>query len=223
MRKVSIYNIVIIHFDIVRVNIWSIHVCHVSKCHFHADSSAVGICERCRRAFCVLDRRIYRKRRSSGAGEHRHTWTETYEYCLLCYTDAKISEQVGVGAYTGKIFIILFGIGWIMMTQYMGSFMPALSYMGIIGVLIIAFSVILFITGPMKANRFKEQREHFLQSLNYNEGITRISSKSRGYAGDSLQIHCMQCGEPIDLKDKFCKNCGDTTKDEKEVIEQQYQ
>jgi hypothetical protein len=165
-----------------------------------------------------MDRRIYRKRRSSGAGEHRHTWTETYEYCILCYTDAKISEQVGVGAYIGKIVIIGFGVGWIMMTQYMASFMPIMSYMGIIGALMIVLTAISFITGPMRATKLKEQREQFLKSLNYNEGITRTSSKSAGY----LQIHCMQCGEPINLKDKFCNNCGDSTKDEKAVYEENY-
>ena len=150
-----------------------------------------------------------------GMGNHRHRWTETYEYCILCYTDAKVNDEVGVGAYFGKIFMIGFGIFWIVMTS---SFVP---FMSIVGVALIIFGLFSLARGPQRAEQLKSKRQDFLDSFNYDKGITRISNLKSRSKVESLEIHCMECGDSISLKDKYCMNCGDTTKDEKALFEQQ--
>jgi hypothetical protein len=157
---------------------------------------------------------MYHKGRSTGMGNHSHRWTETYEYCILCYTDAKVNDEVGAGAYFGKIFMIGFGIVWIIMTS---SFVP---FMSIVGLASIIFGIISLVRGPQRAEELISKRQDFLNSFNYDKGITRISKLKRKTQIQSIQVHCMECGESIILKDKYCQNCGDTTKDERAIFEQ---
>ncbi|MHA2404497.1 MAG: hypothetical protein ACXADH_15975, partial [Candidatus Kariarchaeaceae archaeon] len=158
--------------------------------------------------------------RSSGTGDDTHYWTEKYEYCPLCYGDAKINEaRSGVtGGYVG-IVVMIFVLGFFSWITNSGGFPLPLRIIFIaFPILIIIALIKQIIDGPGKAERARLEQTAFLNSLeNPPQGVKEAyqSSSSDKVKWSKTEMTCFQCGNSLTLQDQFCSVCGDTTEDER--------
>jgi hypothetical protein len=194
-----------------------------TACSYHPDNLAIDICERCNRPICLEGKRVYHKRHSSGTGSHHHTWTTTHTYCVPCNTDVVVNANTGPGAIFGGVFFIV-----IAMFVTMG-FLSVAGPLAIIPLGILIFGIYNMTQAPKRADKARQDEQRFLNSLNSQpKGIDKHSSYNRSKSYIQPQktwslstVHCFECGEELDLKARFCMNCGDSTVEEREYLENQ--
>ncbi len=176
----------------------------VVNCSYHPNEPAVTTCERCRRPICVLDKRIFRKTRHHG----EHSYTESYEYCPVCYSDAKIGESTS-GIVGGIIFLVILVFFFVPLFTGLEFFNPII-------LIFLLIPIVMIIMGPMRIAKAKSEQKAFLQSTQTQMQIRPQSSFVNNFKRtSSVDVVCFQCGSPISLDDAFCSSCGDPTTDER--------
>jgi len=186
-------------------------------CSYHPDSIAIDKCERCQRPICLIGKKVYHKRHSSGTNEFRRTWSTTHIYCPPCYADVATHDATGPGAIFGSVLFIIFGL---FITV---AFFSVAGPLGFFALIVVGAGIYQMVANTNKADEARRDEARFLLSLDKNPpGIKKVGSYSRikGYARPDKpwrisQVSCFQCGEPIDLDSNYCMNCGESTKDEK--------
>lgn len=214
-----------------------------TACSYHPNKVAVDICERCRRPICLEDKRIYRRRHSSGSGSYRNSYYSSHDFCVLCN-----SSQLSSDAKWSPLNIVCL-IPFIAI--FLVVFLPALGifssfgdfgFFGFFPFIFIGIFVLIFISifvSVSKTKTLAQEAENealgFRNSLNSpeapytyqrysNEGFespkqSDIFSSSNTSYSPAFSLVCFECGSSITVEDKFCSNCGDSTKEE---IEKHY-
>ena len=75
-----------------------------------------------------------------------------------------------------------------------------------------------FIKYPQMRKDAKEKRNKALVALSKASSYDPrkpTNQSERSHKITDATMHCQQCGHPLDSKENFCSNCGDTTADEK--------
>ncbi|MHA2365397.1 MAG: zinc ribbon domain-containing protein [Candidatus Hodarchaeales archaeon] len=196
-----------------------------TPCSYHPQKAAIAICERCRRPICQEDRRIYRKSYTRSTRRHSHSFTTSYEYCILC--NASQLETNIKWAPIGLIFYLPFLI--IFLFIGITTFPP--------------FVIIILFAGGILIYNLIQQQEKYKEARlevatfrnNLNQINTDISPLHYSRQSHSKKIDdktsfplfskkskkaelyalvCFECGTELELNEVFCPNCGDNTQDE---------
>ncbi|MHA2104669.1 MAG: hypothetical protein ACW981_14670 [Candidatus Hodarchaeales archaeon] len=214
-----------------------------TPCSYHPNKVAVAVCERCRRPICLEDKRIYRRRHSSGSGNYRRSRYTSHEFCVLCNTaklssDAKWSPLSLVCIFPFILIFVFAFIPLFTISDIGGDF----GFFGIFPLFFIGIFVfmILIIFGTVSQTKKKSQQAE-IEASTFRDSLNNPSSPYtfQRYTGDgfdsprqsdafssnsipyskSFSLVCYECGSNITIDDKFCSNCGDSTKQE---IEKHY-
>ena len=173
----------------------------------------------------------------SGIGENTLSSGETLDYCILCNASALRTDINPLKV----LFYILPYIAFVIIISFV--FPPSTIIFGVftfVFLIIYIAQVIKARKAEDEAMLFKKSLKEgpyastfgFLTS---KRGITNIdnsahisiyssrgskdrkSNSSKSFRPDKQSIFhivCYECGKPIELADKFCTNCGDSTADE---------
>ena len=207
-----------------------------TQCHYHPDRMAVTVCERCRRPICLEDKRNYRKKHTGNTGQNAYSYYTNHDYCILCNASQLRSDASPLSFLIFLPFIIIFffifgGLaGFILGSGSFGS----IFFLFIL--IMILFGVGSFLSARTKAEAAENDAMIFKSNLyshsdsssrpafNYYknnplpdsyEDIYGIKAEQEIKNDPNLfSIVCFECGAHIDLQDKFCPNCGDSTKEE---------
>lgn len=204
------------------------------NCAYHPNDAAITNCERCRRPICAMDKRILRRQQSSGTANSQSYYSVQYEYCPICYADEQVKQMTNPVGY----FVLIFGIGFIvffiavstLIFSQAGPNAPSffilfqIPFYIIPGIMLVGI-VRMLLNAPKRAQNARNEKESFLQSLSQQpEGVTSkqnaeyIAKRAQPHVWSTTEIHCFQCGSTIDLKDRFCAECGDSTDDERKAF-----
>lgn len=204
-------------------------------CQYHPNKLAVTVCERCRRPICLEDKRIYRKRHTRHYGKYSRFYYTTHDYCVLCN-----ASQLRRDASSIRFFLIPLVFGLFIFIFFIGSLGSVSSTGPFVIFLIVTFLIVIFIavatiTARKKADEAEEDAFRFRSLMSNNDSLINNSSfndseynawkdnsnksvfnqsESQISSSEVNTISCFRCGGKIDLKDRFCQNCGDSTKEE---------
>lgn len=219
----------------------------MSHCHYHLQRKAITKCARCSRNICFDDKRLYRDQHSSfigdnpisGIGENLSSYVKTLEYCILCNATALRND-------INPIKIILYLIPFILFTIIVSVLYPPST------IVFSAFSIvfiIIYIFQVLKARKAENEAMLFKESLKIDEysstygfltskgGISNIDDNAqidiystrtskvgtkRPAKEQIFHMVCWQCGSGLELSDKFCRICGDSTKKELEKFKDEH-
>ncbi|MFW9930987.1 MAG: hypothetical protein ACFFD1_16480 [Candidatus Thorarchaeota archaeon] len=215
-----------------------------TPCTYHPNNAAVTICERCRRPICLEDKRIYRRAHTRGTGESSYTYYTQHDYCVLCNAsqlshDAKWSPLTLVCLIP---FLLIFFLAFI---PLYGTFNQSGTFFSLFPTFFIGILVFILIImmgsilskrnkakeAELEAIRFRhslDQRTSPMDYKRYNSTESKKFSSEPSYDSSQFSIDrsepftmvCFECGNRLSLQDKFCSNCGDSTKEE---LEKYYQ
>lgn len=205
-----------------------------TNCHYHPSKMAITICERCRRPICLDDKRIYNKRHTKHYGKFTKTYYTQHDYCVLCNASQLRRDASSLGLV---IFLPIIFIFFIIIISF--GFKSAGGSIIIMGMLLLMALIFSFsyINAQKKAKAAEIDAYNFKMTLqgnpsNYdtpsyyqNRSNTRQSSFDNTYMKhrrnqiskeNLFDISCYECGARINIDDKYCQNCGDSTKEELE-------
>ena len=208
-----------------------------TSCHYHPDKIAVTICERCRRPICLEDKRIYRKRHTRGSGDNASYYYTHHEYCVLCNASQLRLDANPYGLLFfipfALIFFIIFGG---VASGFNGAGSIFIAFFGIFFVIILIISLGQTMSTRSKAQNAEQEALEFKSTLYsksdsssrpsfkydkkrsvpeiYDDDFYERSPKEIKKSDDLFSIVCFECGTHINLEDKYCQNCGDSTHDE---------
>ena len=212
------------------------------KCHYHPHRPASTFCDRCRRPLCFDDNRLYRKQDSailvdnsiSGLGESTFGMNRTLNYCILCNATA-LRNDINltsvlipiVISYFYSLFLIIFIPFTVIFTFiYIRQVFKALHAEQEA----ILFKKSLrespdastygFLTSKRGITTIDDSAQIDIYSTRGSKGSkgSRGSKGTKGLLGSRptkesiFHIVCFECGRGLDLTDKFCPHCGDSTK-----------
>ena len=200
------------------------------KCYFHPEVDAVDTCERCHKLICLADKRTYTYQSSGlgSRGRYYNSYAVKYTYCPPCYFEA---FQTGVERYNRMrkvilpfmaVFIIPFIlVPLFMITSFMnspfgnnGGFSGVFLFFPIIFIVIVLIIFVgIFKSQTFMGNKIKEEYGSMREDKANFYG-EKISSNSDYHQNPQEKLHCYKCGTYITKKDKFCPECGDSTKEE---------
>jgi len=186
------------------------------NCHFHPYRDAIGKCEQCGKLLCVECKNIYRRRHSTGSGDHISYYYNQQELCTPCFYDEKIKRYHPAGYICLILFGFIFlGASIFMFNEsidFMNSWMSATndpspsilpfftSIFIIVAIGLIAFGIISLINAPKKVKELEAKKKVFYEM---------ISSSDKARESSYLKYkYCSLCGSQDDLNAKYCSNCG---------------
>lgn len=189
-----------------------------TPCAYHPKKVAVTTCERCKRAICLEDKRIIRTSSSSSSTTYVH------EYCIICYASQMknktksmvFASLLSLGIFS-IVFIILINDNEISSADYAPYFLFTILF----------FFIFLAASKSIKKKALEAEKEAniFANSLENREVLSNSSSGASDVnAFDNFSttnkgaLSCFQCGGYLTLKDRFCPNCGDDTKEERQAF-----
>ena len=207
-----------------------------TACHYHPDRVAVTVCERCRRPICLEDKRIYRKRHTSHSGNYSRSYYTTHEYCILCNASQLKSDANPLAFLIFIPFLLIFFF------IFGGTAGFVLGSGGVFSIFVIFFLFfIIIMVGSNLSARGKAQEaeneamlfksglysksdntsqpsfnyhKNYQTSPIYDDPYQNKSKKEIKKSPDLFSVVCFECGANINLNDKYCQNCGDSTHDE---------
>lgn len=209
---------------------------YYTTCDYHPNKMAVTTCERCRRPICLEDKRIYRKRHRRSHGKYSTTYYTSHEYCVLCNASQLRSDANPLGFLIFIPFLVFFFIIFGGAAGAAGGVGPFFTIFILFFLFIIVSAVFSTIRAREKAEQAENEAMNFKATLystndatsrpsfnyyktspvpdSYDNPYFQKSNKEIKKAPDLFSIVCYECGANINLEDKFCQNCGDSTKEE---------
>ncbi len=200
-----------------------------SNCYYHPEKAAIAYCEKCGRNLCIQCKKIYRRYHSS-TNYHRG-YAERYEYCPIC----KYNEEERT-LFFSSFSLIGFGVLVLIISTVFFSGAPSDPFfedsVNAGKAMFTIFALIPLIGGLLKLFLFDqakkaeiiENRNRFAKGVDLDQDFNRKSlpksnSKTKivNYSDGIVEkgfFYCIQCGEKLTKKIKYCPNCGDSTSDE---------
>ncbi|OLS23341.1 MAG: hypothetical protein HeimC3_25050 [Candidatus Heimdallarchaeota archaeon LC_3] len=215
-----------------------------TSCSYHPNKVAVSICERCRRPICLEDKRIYRRSHSSGTDSHSRRYYTSHEFCVIC-NSAKLSSDAKWSPMILICFIpfilMFFGMFFLIPFEVSNSGPFDFGFFGYIPMIFIGFIaffiLIMFVSinqtkkkatnAEMEASSFRNSLNNSSAPFTYQKYVNNSFEPARESSGfsssssdfnysEAFSLVCYECGKSISVQDKFCPNCGDSTKEELE-------
>ena len=180
------------------------------KCAYHLEREASSKCEKCGKLICLECKMVYRQTVHGGSGDSSYAYSKRYEYCPVCYYDAKAKiykYSSIVGFFTiGMLIFMLFVV--FLPTSPLSYSHPAMYIPLIIISIMLAIAVIVvvylhFIRRPKKVGELDAKKEEFLRS---------IKTPTKNIDEEEMGFFCTECGNKIDPDASICSYCGRTVK-----------
>ncbi len=185
-----------------------------TPCAYHPKKIAVTTCTRCKRAICLEDKRVF----TTGGSTNYHS----YDYCVICYaTRLKSNSQfITIGAIIALVIPLLIIISMAFDGTSISS-SDILPFVLFIGIFFFAF-FLNYTISKNKASKAEQDANDFISKLDdksilvpSTDGVSQDFVQNSSFSSyKNHQLICFECGAYITRKDKFCPNCGDSTKDE---------
>jgi uncharacterized membrane protein len=168
------------------------------KCYYHPEIDAETKCEDCGKYLCLECKQVLIE--VHGSSDRRYS--TRHELCPICYYDRQI-RKYSRNPKISLIMWILFSIPFIAIT-FSWSSVPG-NPMGFVVIFFIAFAIFMYIwlifvvvyRAPRKIDRFKREREAFINNLSGSHVELR-----------SIKRFCTECGKEIHPDDSVCSHCG---------------
>jgi RNA polymerase subunit RPABC4/transcription elongation factor Spt4 len=170
-----------------------------TACAYHSLKIGITKCTRCNRPICLEDKNIYEDIRRKGS---RRKYVVNQDFCPVCYS-IKLDEDLKptFGDYYFYGFITI----WIIITLII--FFP----FALFGIYILYSTIKTKREDQEKAFQARIGLETFRNEIENDEVI----KKNKKILDQNINnFTCFQCGSIIVASDKFCPNCGDSTKEE---------
>ena len=207
-----------------------------TSCHYHPNKMAVTVCERCRRPICLEDKRVYRKKHPRGGGQYRSYYYTTHDFCILCNAS---QLRADANPFAFLIFIPFLLIFFIFFGGTAGFIGGGGLFLSMFVLFFIVFIIIVLgstLSARNKAESAENEAMNFKSNLysrsdntsrpsfsyhksnevpdSYEDMYGQRSKSEIKNSPDLFSIVCFECGAHINLEDKYCQNCGDSTHDE---------
>lgn len=204
-------------------------------CEYHPHRTAIDKCTRCHRLICLQDKTTYT------TPINQYNSTQTYYastvLCPLCYYTAtqesrkfldKSKQGFSVFIIVALLMIIFF---FIMVARSISDFNNRASDAGFdnqespmdqLLLPFLGFIAFLGIAGLLFTKFFKSSEEKLdtiseKAATQKTEFLETIKDPSIREKYEGVKFTCFQCGNVLSERDKFCLNCGDSTRDERKA------
>ncbi|WP_455140335.1 hypothetical protein [Candidatus Hodarchaeum mangrovi] len=206
------------------------------SCRYHSNRDAIDKCENCSAFICLECKKVYQTPYTTSDIDHdmvSDSYSEKHTLCPICYYDNM--ERAGdgmrrMGFICPFMFIIVFLGGTFLMVFVLLQFIDLwnntpgpsmgpgpeilLIFTPLFFIIPLVIMVCLlrqfFVKGPHQAKQARIAREAFLESI----GDTSLYQQEydKGEFSSSYSSYCRTCGDRINPDERYCSNCGSSTR-----------
>ena len=207
------------------------------SCFYHPNRTAIAKCEQCGKKICLDCKSVYHSTHHNGIGDSSSSYHIQKELCVTCHK-VQLEKDANSSKYGGIIFACVACVMFLIFLGGVSSMGGGFGGFGgeplaIFTAFFVIFIIIAVIVGFASGSKNQEKAKNLGQKIKKiypnkkiikkklsisERSIEHQKMESTGSQTNSQVIFCQQCGNKMDYDAKFCPNCGDTTKDEHQLI-----